>query len=170
MTRRVPKFRSFMQISREQVAVALAAGAVACLSSAIVHWSCRYPVSGKHWEHPLFGELADDIGQPHGPALNPAAANGPPPTDRAERSTAELRDAEFQPFLPVEPHKTIDRPEVSLVEFVQLPGADSTIVPAVAVGTIHRAAWLSGGIEEAVGEPPAPSTGIRPGGRAPAGY
>jgi hypothetical protein len=153
MTRPVLKPRSFLPISREQAAVALAACAVACLSSAIVHWSCQYPVSQRDWGHPLFGEFgAKSTGMP---AISPESVQRP--LQRAQGScdkemlseTSDVRQNRL-----VVRSATDDLPDVSQVHFTQVAELASDDGPTDTDAPMQRAAaaWFCGAIEEAAHE------------------
>lgn len=154
--RHLSGFWSVMPISREQAAVALAAGAVACLSSAIIHWSCGYSPPHDQPGHQVFGDLADADDGRQGTRCSSvelvprAASAGEIGAEKentgAHASSTQKADRQNRPKHAV---STIGRSDITLVGHIATAASESDSKPLPRNESHQRVVWFCGGIEEA---------------------
>lgn len=149
MPRPVPHSLRFLLIRRETAALALAACAVACLSSAIIHWSSRSPIDETVAEHPLFdNRVSEEIS---------AAVNSAPDIEFVEESPDRSAPLASRPLFSRESRQNLRDGDVDAhshvipVGFTEPSERDSRSTGVVVQKQRNtRPVWLSGGIEDVV--------------------
>lgn len=159
MSRRVQRLWKALPVSRETAAGTLAVCAVACLSSAIIHWSSRYPVEPLLWEQPLFGELSDSDAD----ELQDVPLPVPEVVQRGGDAEPSPRVTHVRPEPPLHfpnPHEPPPRHRIAgcthpftMARFTEPTMSESHPIEVAShqASTDGEVVWLSGEIEEVSG-------------------